>query len=386
MGDIEKPLIAVKAVGDIGTIDPAQWNACAGEANPFVRHEFLHALEHSRSATAETGWGPYHLVVEDGDGSLLGAAPMYLKGHSYGEYVFDHAWAHAFERAGGSYYPKLLIGVPFTPVTGPRLLAAPAAERAQIQRTLAAAAIEVAKKLEVSSLHINFPTAEEWERLGGFGLLLRAGEQFHWLNRGYGTFAEFLGELSSRKRKAIRRERREALAHGIDIEIVAGDDLGEAHWDAFHEFYLDTGARKWGSPYLNRAFFSLAGEAMADRIALVMARREGRYIAGALNFIGSDTIFGRYWGAREHHRFLHFEVCYYQAIELAIERRLERVEAGAQGPHKLTRGYLPVRTYSAHWVRNPSFRSAIARYLEQERAEIDAEIGYLEGHSPFRKS
>lgn len=385
MGDVEKPLIAVKAVGDIGAIDPAQWNACAGEANPFVRHEFLYALEHSRSATAETGWGPYHLVVEE-DGSLLGAAPMYLKGHSYGEYVFDHAWAHAFERAGGSYYPKLLIGVPFTPVTGPRLLAAPAAESAQIQRALAAAAIEVAKKLEVSSLHINFPTAEEWERLGGFGLLLRAGEQFHWLNRGYGSFTEFLGELASRKRKAIRRERREAVAHGIDIEIVAGDDLTEAHWDAFHEFYLDTGARKWGSPYLNRSFFSLVGEAMADRIALVMARREGHYIAGALNFMGSDTIFGRYWGAREHHRFLHFEVCYYQAIELAIERRLERVEAGAQGPHKLTRGYLPVRTYSAHWVRNPSFRSAIARYLEQERAEIDAEIGYLEGHSPFRKS
>lgn len=385
MGDVEKPLIAVKAVGDIGAIDPAQWNACAGEANPFVRHEFLYALEHSRSATAETGWGPYHLVVEE-DGSLLGAAPMYLKGHSYGEYVFDHAWAHAFERAGGSYYPKLLIGVPFTPVTGPRLLAAPAAESAQIQRALAAAAIEVAKKLEVSSLHINFPTAEEWERLGGFGLLLRAGEQFHWLNRGYGSFTEFLGELASRKRKAIRRERREAVAHGIDIEIVAGDDLTEAHWDAFHEFYLDTGARKWGSPYLNRSFFSLVGEAMADRIALIMARREGHYIAGALNFMGSDTIFGRYWGAREHHRFLHFEVCYYQAIELAIERRLERVEAGAQGPHKLTRGYLPVRTYSAHWVRNPSFRSAIARYLEQERAEIDAEIGYLEGHSPFRKS
>ena len=386
MGDIEKPLIAVKALSDIGAIDPAQWNACAGEANPFVRHEFLHALEHSRSATPETGWGPYHLVVEDDGGGLLGAAPMYLKGHSYGEYVFDHAWAHAFERAGGSYYPKLLIGVPFTPVTGPRLLAAPAAEGAQIQRALAAAAIEVAKKLEVSSLHINFPTAEEWERLGGFGLLLRAGEQFHWLNRGYGSFTEFLGELSSRKRKAIRRERREAVVHGIDIEIVAGADLTEAHWDVFHEFYLDTGARKWGSPYLNRAFFSLVGEAMADRIALVMARREGRYIAGALNFIGSDTIFGRYWGAREHHRFLHFEVCYYQAIELAIERRLERVEAGAQGPHKLTRGYLPVRTYSAHWVRNPSFRSAIARYLEEERAAIDAEIGYLEGHSPFRKS
>ena len=247
MGDIEKPLIAVKAVGGIGDIDPTRWNACAGEVNPFVRHEFLHALERSGSAAAETGWGPYHLVVEDGGGGLLGAAPMYLKGHSYGEYVFDHAWAHAFERAGGDYYPKLLIGVPFTPVTGPRLLAAPGAGRAQTQRTLAAAAIEVAKKLEVSSLHINFPTGEEWERLGGFGLLLRVGEQFHWLNRGYGTFAEFLGELSSRKRKAIRRERREAVAHGIDIEIVAGGDLAEAHWDAFHES-ISTPAPENGAP------------------------------------------------------------------------------------------------------------------------------------------
>ena len=386
MGDVEKQPITVKAVGDISAIDPAQWNACAGDVNPFVRHEFLRALEESKSATAETGWGPYHLVIEESGGRMLGAAPMYLKGHSYGEYVFDHAWAHAFERAGGSYYPKLLIGVPFTPVTGPRLLVLAGVDPAGTQQSLVAAAIEVAKKLEVSSLHINFPTSEEWDRLGEFGLLLRSGEQFHWVNRGYRTFAEFLGELASRKRKAIRKERREAMAHGIDIEIVTGSDLTEAHWDAFYEFYVDSGVRKWGSPYLNRSFFSLVGEAMADHIALIMARRNGRYIAGALNFVGRDTIFGRYWGASEDHRFLHFEVCYYRAIEFAIEHRLERVEAGAQGPHKLTRGYLPVHTYSAHWVRNPSFRDAIASYLEHERNEIDAEIDYLGRHSPFRKS
>ncbi len=385
MDEIEKQPIEIKVIGNISAIDAAQWNACAGSVNPFVRHEFLSALEASESATAETGWGPHHIVIEDSRGQVLGAAPMYLKGHSYGEYIFDHAWAHAFERAGGNYYPKLLIGVPFTPVTGPRLLVPDNRDRAETQQTLVAAAIEVAKKLEVSSLHINFPTTEEWNRLGSFGLLLRTGEQFHWINKGYATFDEFLADLASRKRKAIKKERREAVTNGIEFEIITGSDLKEAHWDAFFEFYLDTGARKWGNPYLNRTFFSLVGEVMADRISLVMARRDGCYIAGALNFVGSDTIYGRYWGAREHHRFLHFEVCYYQAIQFAIEHRLKRVEAGAQGPHKLTRGYMPAHTYSAHWVRNPSFRDAIANYLEQERSEVDAEINYLEHHSPFRK-
>ena len=385
MGDAEKQPVTVKAVGGIGAIDRAQWNACAGAENPFVSHEFLSALEESKSATADTGWGPYHIVIEDINGGLRGVAPMYLKGHSYGEFVFDHAWAHAFEQAGGSYYPKLLIGVPFTPVTGPRLLVPDGVGQAETQQTLVAAAIEVAKQLKVSSLHINFPTTEEWERLGNFGLLLRSGEQFHWVNDNYQTFDDFLGELASRKRKAIKKERREAIANDIEIEVLSGADLGEAHWDAFYEFYIDTGARKWGSPYLNREFFSLASEAMAERIALIMAKRDGRYIAGALNFVGTDTIYGRYWGAREHHRFLHFEICYYQAIEFAINQGLKRVEAGAQGPHKLTRGYLPVHTYSAHWVRNESFRDAIENYLKHERLEIDAEIGYLEQHSPFRK-
>lgn len=385
MGDVEKQPLTVKAVGGIGAIDRAQWNACAGSNNPFVSHEFLSALEDSKSATAETGWGPYHLVIEDDDGQLRGTAPMYLKGHSYGEFVFDHAWAHAFEQAGGDYYPKLLIGVPFTPVTGPRLLVPSGPGQAETQQTLVAAAIEVAKQLDVSSLHINFPTTEEWERLGKFGLLLRAGEQFHWVNEDYRSFDDFLAQLSSRKRKAIKKERREAIANDIDIEIVSGSDLHEEHWDAFFEFYLDTGARKWGSPYLNREFFSLASESMGERIALILAKRHGRYIAGALNFIGDDAVYGRYWGAGEHHKFLHFEICYYQAIEFAIERSLARVEAGAQGPHKLTRGYLPVHTYSAHWVRNQSFRDAIENYLKHERREIDAEINYLEGHSPFRK-
>lgn len=385
MGDVEKQPMTVKAVGSIGAIDRAQWNACAGTVNPFVSHEFLSALEESKSATADSGWGPYHIVVEDSGGQVLGAAPMYLKGHSYGEFVFDHAWAHAFEQAGGSYYPKLLIGVPFTPVTGPRLLVPAGPQQAETQQTLVAAAIEVAKQLEVSSLHINFPTTEEWERLGKFGLLLRAGEQFHWVNNNYLTFDDFLGELASRKRKAVKKERKEAITNNIKIEMLTGSDLKEEHWDAFYEFYLDTSARKWGSAYLNREFFSLASETIADRIALIMAKRDDHYVAGALNFIGSDTLYGRYWGTREHHPFLHFEICYYQAIEFAINRGLKRVEAGAQGPHKLTRGYLPVHTYSAHWVRNESFRDAIANYLKHERQEVDAEIGYLEGHSPFRK-
>ena len=386
MDDTDKPTVTVRAAGGISALDRDQWNACAGADNPFVSYEFLSALEESKSATAETGWGAHHIVIEGDGGELLGAAPMYLKGHSYGEFVFDHAWAHAFEQAGGNYYPKLLIGVPFTPVTGPRLLVPEGPDQVQTQQTLVAAAIEVAKKLDVSSLHINFPTTAEWERLGNFGLLLRAGEQFHWVNQGYATFDDFLGELTSRKRKAIKKERRAAMANDVEIEVLTGAELSEAHWDAFYEFYLDTGARKWGSPYLNRDFFSLVSAAMADRIALVMAKSDGRYVAGALNFIGSDTIYGRYWGAREHHRFLHFEVCYYQAIEFAIKRGLTRVEAGAQGPHKLTRGYLPVHTYSAHWVRNPSFRDAIANYLEQERDQVDAEIDYLEKHSPFRKT
>lgn len=385
MGDAEELRASIKATNAIGSIDAAAWNACAGSGNPFVSHEFLSALESSGSASAESGWTPCHLIVEEA-GVVVACAPMYLKGHSYGEYVFDWGWAEAFERAGRRYYPKLLIGVPFTPVPGPRLLTAPGPRAAHLQRTLLAAATEVAKKHDVSSLHVNFPTEPEWRFMDDLGFLARTGEQFHWFNEGYATFDDFLGALSSAKRKAIRKERREALANGITVERLAGTAIGEREWDAFFAFYLDTGSRKWGNPYLNRAFFSAAGAALADRIVLVMAKREGQPIAGALNFVGSDAIYGRYWGEIEHHKFLHFEVCYYQAIEYAIEAKLARVEAGAQGQHKLARGYRPVHTYSAHWIANPSFRDAVAHFLKRERRAVEHEIATLSDHTPFRKT
>ena len=387
MGDREQATIAVKAVGAIGEVSGPAWDACAGEGNPFVRHAFLAALEASGSVSAQAGWAPHHLIMEDAGGNLVGAVPMYLKGHSYGEYVFDHAWAAAYERAGGRYYPKLLVAVPFTPVTGPRLLVRPGADAASIEGYLLAGCVELARRLEVSSLNINFPEQGLWRRLGEAGLLLRTGEQFHWRNEGYDTFEDFLAALSARKRKTIRRERRDALAdNGITIEVATGADLSEAHWDAFYAFYIDTGGRKWGSPYLNRAFFSLIGETMGERIALIMARRAGRYIAGALNLIGADALYGRYWGCAEEHRFLHFELCYYQAIDFAIAHGLARVEAGAQGPHKLQRGYVPVHTYSAHWIRDRGFHEALAGYLEREREEVDLEIGWLGERTPFRKA
>ena len=385
MAEAEASTVVVKSVGAIAGLDAAAWDACAGDTNPFVSHAFLGALEDSGAAGAEAGWAPYHLVVEDGAGGFAGAAPMYLKGHSYGEYIFDHAWAAAFERAGGRYYPKLLIAVPFTPATGPRLMVAPGVDRAAIERALLGGAVEVARRLEVSSLHVNFPDEGLWRRLGEAGLLQRTGEQFHWHNRGYADFEGFLADLSSRKRKAIRKERREALAPGITVETVTGADLRESDWDAFFGFYMDTGERKWGQPYLNRRFFSLLGERMADRVVLFLAKRGGRTIAGALNLKGADCLFGRYWGCSEHHKFLHFETCYYQAIDFAIAHGLARVEAGAQGPHKLQRAYLPARTYSAHWIRDAGFREAVANYLEHERDEVDLEIEWLESHAPFRK-
>ena len=386
MAEANPSTVIVKAVGAIAEVDARLWDACAGPTNPFVGHAFLAALEESGSAAAATGWAPHHLVVEDGAGALAGAAPMYLKGHSQGEYIFDHAWADAYERAGGRYYPKLLIAVPFTPAAGPRLMVAPGADRAATERALLGGAIEVARRLEVSSLHVNFADEGLWRRLGEAGLLLRTGEQFHWQNRGYADFDGFLGDLSARKRKAIRKERREALAPGIAIETITGAALRESHWDDFYRFYMDTGERKWGRPYLNRRFFSLLGERMADRVVLFLAKRAGRTIAGALNLMGSDCLFGRYWGCSEHHKFLHFETCYYQAIDFAIAHGLSRVEAGAQGPHKLQRAYLPVHTYSAHWIRDAGFREAVANYLEHERDEIDLQIDWLEAHGPFRKT
>jgi len=372
----------------IEEISAADWNRCACPAtgrpyNPFLRHEFLHALEASGSAVAATGWQPFHLALEE-DGELLGVVPLYLKSHSQGEYVFDYAWADAWHRAGGSYYPKLQGAVPFTPATGPRLLAADGSE--DTERLLLGACMQVAEQIEVSSLHLTFLPERQWRMAGEMGYLQRMDTQFHWHNPGYRSFDDFLADLSSKKRKNLRRERRDALADGIEIEWVTGSDLTEAHWDAFYRFYMDTGSRKWGSPYLKRAFFSMISERMAEDVLLVMCRRNGRYIAGALNFIGSDTLFGRNWGCIEDHRFLHFETCYYQAIDFAISRGLAKVEAGAQGGHKVARGYLPEATYSAHWIRDAGFRRAVADYLEREREHVRGDIEYVEGHAPFKSS
>ncbi|KAB7740213.1 GNAT family N-acetyltransferase [Parvibaculum sedimenti] len=386
MGDAEQAII--KVAQGLGAVDPAAWDACANPAdepfNPFVSHAFLSALEDSGSATRRTGWAPYHLLLEDGCGGLAGAMPMYLKSHSRGEYVFDHGWADAYQRAGGNYYPKLQVSVPFTPATGPRLLtpAGPGREAAEDQ--LLAGAIEVARRMGVSSIHWTFLPERQWARLGAQGCLQRLDQQFHWHNRGYATFDDFLADLSSRKRKMIRKERERALENGVEIEWMTGSDLTEDHWDAFYAFYMDTGSRKWGSPYLTREFFSLINERMPEQTLLVMAKRAGRYVAGALNFIGGDVLFGRNWGAVEHHPFLHFECCYYQAIDFAISRGLSRVEAGAQGEHKLARGYLPSRTYSAHWIANAAFREAVADYLERERIYVDRDVEALGEYSPFR--
>jgi predicted N-acyltransferase len=377
--------VTARLVESLEEIEPAAWDALANPAgapvNPFVSHAFLIALERSGSATAKAGWQGAHLILEQA-GHLIGAAPMYIKHHSYGEYVFDHGWAQAFERAGGQYYPKLQISVPFTPATGPRLLTG---GNAELLRPLTDAIKRLAVQMELSSAHITFQTQAEAEALAELGLLQRNDQQFHWTNEGYATFDDFLAKLSSMKRKNLKRERRDALANGIEVEHVTGADLTERHWDAFFEFYMDTGSRKWGTPYLTRSFFSLINETMADQTLLILARRNGRYIAGALNFIGSDTLYGRNWGAIEHHPFLHFELCYYQAIDFAIARGLKTVEAGAQGEHKLARGYLPVRTYSSHWIAHAGLRDAVARYLREERQAIAEQIEVLADHSPFRK-
>lgn len=386
MGDSEAAIIRV--VDSLSGVDSEAWDACAnpqGEpANPFVSHAFLNALEESGSATSRTGWLAQHILLEDEAGGLAGCMPMYLKNHSRGEYVFDHGWANAFENAGGNYYPKLQCAVPFTPATGPRLLVPNTPIREAVEDALLEGAVEIARRHGVSSLHITFLPERQWKRAGTHGLLQRTDQQFHWHNRGYTTFDDFLADLSSRKRKMIRKERERAKENGITVECVTGSDLTEDHWDAFFTFYMDTGARKWGSPYLTREFFSLIGERLADETLLVMARRDGRLIAGALNFIGGDALYGRNWGAVEHHPFLHFECCYYQAIEFAIARGLERVEAGAQGEHKLARGYVPSRTYSAHWISNASFREAVAEYLSRERQYVDRDIAILGEYAPFR--
>jgi hypothetical protein len=416
--------LRIRIAPAIGEVAPAAWDACAAGAempngetalgeqakplhednlspsgdklstelstqgyvsNPFISHDFLSSLEASDSVGGHSGWQPRHLLAEDAGGALLGAAPCYVKSHSRGEYVFDQGWAEAFERAGGDYYPKLQVAVPFTPVTGPRLLTRPGPLAAPVRGALADALAQITAASELSSAHVTFLSEPEWRLLGERGFLQRTDCQFHWNNAGYSNFEDFLGRLASRKRKAIRRERKEALAPGIEVAWLTGSDLTEAVWDAFFTFYMDTGSRKWGRPYLTRAFFSIVGERMRDRILLVMAKRAGRWIAGAINFLGPEAIYGRNWGAIEHHPFLHFELCYYQAIDYAIAHKLARVEAGAQGEHKLMRGYLPVETYSAHFIANPALRRAVAEYLARERSYVRASAEELAAAAPFRK-
>lgn len=379
--------LSLSIADSMGAVDRAAWNAIAnpiGERyDPFLDWDFLDAAESSGCAQTSTGWTPRHMLAHDAAGKLVGAAPLYLKAHSRGEFVFDHSWADALHRAGGRYYPKLLCAVPFTPVTGRRLLAG-GPNAAAIKRALAGAIVEAGQQWRASSAHFNFLDEETWQTLGSAGLLLREDQQFHWLNRGYASFEDFLGALSSRKRKMLRRERREAQ-EGLEIVRLTGAELTKKHWDAFFKFYMETGGRKWGSPYLNREFFELLHERMADKCLLILAYEGKKPIAGALNMIGSDTLFGRYWGRTVDRPFLHFEISYYQAIDFAIERGLARVEAGAQGEHKLSRGYEPALTRSAHWIAHSGLRQAVSDYLDREREAVEEGIDELAAFSPFRK-
>ncbi|MBL8709244.1 MAG: N-acetyltransferase [Rhodospirillaceae bacterium] len=377
--------LTARIVDRIEKIAPDAWDDCAGGGNPFVSHAFLNALELSASVGRGTGWLPQHLVLEDEAGAVHAAAPLYVKGHSQGEYVFDHGWAEAYERAGGRYYPKLQVAVPFSPVPGPRLLVRPTADTVTMRDALINALTRTAENSGLSSLHITFCTAEELRALAALDYLPRLGCQYHWHNRGYGSFDDFLGALSSRKRKALRKERATVAASGLEIRALTGDDIKPAHWDAFFAFYMDTGGRKWGRPYLTRAFFEALHQSLRDKVVLVMAFRDGAPIAGALNLLGADALYGRNWGAIEDVPYLHFECCYYRAIDYAIEHGLARVEAGAQGEHKIQRGYLPVETHSAHWVADPNFSAAVADYLARERRAMTQEIAGLAGLSPYRR-
>ena len=403
--------LRIGVADSIGAVEAAAWDACANpraagatpscggetalslaheldqdiECNPFISHDFLSALEESKSVGGRSGWSVQHVLVTAADGTLLGAAPGYRKSHSRGEYVFDRGWAEAYERAGGAYYPKLQVAVPFTPATGRRLLVHPGSAAPAARQALARGLVELARLHGASGVHVTFATEPEFRFLGELGFLQRTDQQFHWLNAGYAGFDDFLAALASRKRKAIRRERQDALAEGISVHWLSGSDLTEDVWDAFFTFYMETGSRKWGRPYLTREFYSLVGQKMADRILLVMAKRAGRWIAGAINFIGSHALFGRHWGAIEHHPFLHFELCYYQAIDYAIAHKLPRVEAGAQGEHKISRGYMPSTTYSAHYIADPALRRAIDDYLIRERAYVAAVGAELAATAPYRK-
>jgi predicted N-acyltransferase len=385
-----KPQANIEVVPRIADIPAEAWDACANPdpalLNPFIAHGFLKALEDAGTIGGRSGWTPRHLVLKDAQGEIVGCAPCYLKSHSQGEYMFDHSWADAYERAGGRYYPKLQIAVPFTPVPGRRLLVRPGPEAEEREAMLAAGAAALVERNQLSGVNITFLSEGEWNRLGTRNFLQRTAQQFHWSNAGYGTFEDFLASLASRKRKAVRKERAEALASGLSIEVARGRDITEAHWDAFFAFYMDTGSRKWGRPYLNRKAFSLIGAAMEESCLLMFAKRGERPIAGSLHMIGGDCLYGRYWGAVEHHPCLHFELCYYRAIEFAIQHRIARIEAGAQGEHKLARGYLPTLTYSAHYIADPSLRRAIADFLVRERAHVDAASEELAEYGPFRKA
>jgi len=375
------PTLTLTLHPHIVEIPAADWDACAGPGNPFVAHAFLSALEDSGSANARTGWMPQHAALRDGD-RIVAVVPMYAKSHSYGEYVFDHSWANAFERGGGSYYPKLQVAVPFSPVPGPRLLARDGIGTEALGHALAQACGE----LNLSSVHATFCTAADWEALGRAGWLQRLGTQFHWENAGYATFDGFLAALSSRKRKSIKRERRDANAAGLRFLALRGHEIQPKHWDAFYKFYTSTVDRKWGSAYLTRKFFPMLSERLGDRVVLMMAERDGMAVAGALNFAGDQALYGRNWGCRGDWPFLHFELCYYRAIEFAIEHGLQRVEAGAQGEHKIQRGYMPRPTYSAHWIAHSGLRRAIASFLEQERPAVQADMDAMSELSPYRRA
>lgn len=388
--DLDESL-TLRVVEAIDDVDGATWDRLADVAgdgsslNPFVRHAFLRCLEDSGAVGRKAGWLPQHLILENGAGRVLAVAPAYLKGHSQGEYVFDYGWANAFERAGGRYYPKLQLSVPFSPVTGPRLLVGSDAGADAMRMALCEGIRSYVASTGISSAHATFLQPGDLTAMEDAEFLHRTDQQFHFHNRGYATYDDFLETLASRKRKGLRKERREALSGGIEIRRLTGTDLTEDAWDAFFGFYMDTGNRKWGRPYLNRRFFSLLGERMSEDVVLVMARRDGRYIAGALNLVGAGRIFGRYWGCVEEHPYLHFEVCYHQAIDYAIEHGLKTVEAGAQGEHKLARGYEPVTTHSAHYVAHPGLRRAIADFLEEERRDVERTQEVLEAHTPFRR-
>lgn len=376
----------LETINSLDDISGADWNGCASHyGNPFVRYEFLQALEASGSATADSGWYGQHLVLKAGGGVVQAVVPAYLKNHSRGEYVFDQSWAEAFHRAGGNYYPKLQISVPFTPATGPRLLLKPAANQMPVYQALDRGLRTLCERHQLSSAHITFLPAEQCETMKGLGWLQRIDTQFHWQNNGYEDFDAFLAALSSRKRKNIRKERAGVADQGFRFELLRGSDIKESHWDAFFAFYQDTGARKWGTPYLTRSFFSLVSHYMADDILLIMVNDGDRPVAGALNFIGADTLYGRYWGALTEVPGLHFETCYYRAMEFAIAHGLKTVEAGAQGPHKLARGYVPVTTFSAHHITNPGFAKAIEHYLDHERTYVAEDNAILSDMAPFRK-